>query len=147
MTNNEGGFTLIEIFITLSLFALLSSIVISIPNGMYHKILLKSAAAEIKEALYLSRQLSLDESREYCVELMEDKFRVREDKAEGKIVLTQEFNKGISGIKDPKNRISYNRSGETGYGKFVLINKKGQKIHIEILIGTGRVRISDIYTD
>ena len=147
MAKNRNGFTLIEVLVILALLTLLSSIVVSIPNNMYHKVLLKSAAVEIREALYLSRQLSLDESREYCVELMEDKFRVKEDKSGGKIVLTQKFNDNISGVKGPKNRISHNRSGETSYGKFVLINKKGQKICIEVLIGTGRVRISDIYID
>ena len=147
MAKNRNGFTLIEVLVILALLTLLSSIVVSIPSNMYNKILLKSSAVEIREALYLSRQLSLDESREYCVELMEDKFRVKEDKSGGKIVLTREFNKNISGVKDPQNRISHNRSGETSYGKFILINKKGQKICIEVLIGTGKVRISDIYVD
>ena len=50
MTNNEGGFTLIEVLITLSLLLALSSIVISTPSNVYHRILLKSTAIEIKEA-------------------------------------------------------------------------------------------------
>lgn len=147
MTNNENGFTLIEVLVTLSLFVILSSIAVFAPSGIYHRILLKSTAVEIREALYLSRQLSLDESRSYCVELLEDKFRLREHVGGGRIVLRQEFNKNISKFKNSQDRISYNRNGETSYGKFTLANKKDQKIDIEILIGTAKIRISDIYTD
>lgn len=145
MTNNESGFTLIEVLVTLSLFAILSSIAISSPGGMYHRILLKSTAMEIKAALCLSRQLSLDESKSYCVELIRDKYKVTEDVFGGRVVLTQKFGKGISVFEDSRSVISYNRNGETSYGKFILINKKGQKIDIEILIGTARIKISDIY--
>lgn len=145
MANNKNGFTLIEVLITLSLFAILSSIAIIIPNNIYHKTLLKSTAVEIKEALCLSRQLSLDQSKSYCVELLDDKFRVREHIVGGKIVLSQQFDKKISRSGKSGNRVSYTRDGETSYGKFILVNKKGQKIDIEVLIGTGKIRISDIY--
>ncbi len=145
MMDNKNGFTLVEILITLSLFVILSSIVVSVPSNTYHKILLKSTAIEVKEALYLSRQLSLDESKSYCVELLGDKFRVREHIKDGEIVLSQQLGKNIS--KSPKSeyRIAHSRDGETSYGKFILVNKRGQKIDIEVLIGTGRIQISDIY--
>lgn len=143
--NTENGFTLIEVLVALSLFVILSSIAISTPGSMYHRILLKSTATEIKEALCLSRQLSLDESKSYCVELIGDKFRVREDVIGGKVVLTQKFGKNISVFEGSKNIISYNRNGEASYEKFTLIDKKGQRIDIEILIGTARIEISDIY--
>lgn len=145
MANNKNGFTLIEILITLSLFAILSSIVITIPSNIYHKILLKSTAVEIKEALCLSRQLSLDESKSYCVELLDDKFRVREHITGGKVVLNQQLDKNISKSEKSDYRIAHSRDGETSYGKFILVNKKGQKIDIEVLIATGKIRVSDIY--
>ncbi len=145
MTNNEDGFTLIEVLVTLSLFAILSSIVIFAPSNIYHRVLLKSTAIEIKEALQLCQQLSLNESKEYCVELIGDEFRVREYVSGGKTVLIQQFNKNISVSKESQDRISYNRNGETSYGKFILVNKKDKKIFIDTLIGTGRARVSDIY--
>lgn len=145
MANNKNGFTLLEVLIALSLFSILSLITVSTPSGIYDRTLLKSTAIEIKGALQLSQQLSLDESKEYCVEIVGDKFRVREHINGGKVVLTQKFDKNISVSSESQDRISYNRNGETSYGKFILINKKGQKIIIDTLIGTGRVRISDIY--
>jgi prepilin-type N-terminal cleavage/methylation domain-containing protein len=143
--DNKNGFTLIEVLVALSLFVILGSIVFSVPSNIYHKILLKSTAVEIKEALCLSRQLSLDESKSYCVELLEDEFRVREHITGGGIVLNQQFGKNISKSQKSEYRIAHSRDGETSYGKFILVNKKGQKIDIEVLIGTGRIRISDIY--
>src|SRR5690606_18722814 len=106
---------------------------------------LKSTAMELKSALQLSQELSIDESREYCVELIDDTFRVREFVARGRIVFTRKFDKNILVHKGSQNRIAYNRHGETQYGKFILVNRKGEKIEIDTLIGTGKVRISDIY--
>ncbi|HZK57883.1 MAG TPA: prepilin-type N-terminal cleavage/methylation domain-containing protein [Clostridia bacterium] len=146
MINNKNGFTLIEVLVTLFLFSIIALIVISPPSNMYYRILLKSTAIEIREALYLSQQLSLDECKSYCVELIEgNKFRVREHVTGGKVVSIQEFNKDISVSEESDKRISYTRSGETNYGKFILVNKKGRKIGIDALIGTGKVRILDIY--
>ena len=145
MTNKEKGFTLIEVLIILALLAILGSIGVSITSNVYHRVLLKSTAVQIKEALQLAQQLSLNESKEYCVELINDKFRVREYVKNGKVVLIQQFNKNILVSKESQSRISYNRNGETSYGEFVLINKTGQKIVIDTLIGTGKVRISNVY--
>lgn len=145
MTSNERGFTLIEVLVTLSLFGILSLITFSTPNKLYDNVLLTSTAREVKSALELSQQLSLDESKEYCVELIGDTFRVREYITRGRIVFSRNFDKNISIYKGSENRISYNRHGETQYGKFILVNKRGRKINIDTLIGTGKVRISDIY--
>ncbi len=145
MTDNEKGFTLLEVLVALSLFGILSLITISTPNRLYDRTVLTSAAMEVKSALQLSQQLSLDESREYCVEFIGDTFRVREYVARGRVVLSRKFDKNISVYKASQSRISYSRHGETQYGKFILVNKKGEKIDIDILIGTGKIRISDIY--
>lgn len=146
MSNNEKGLTLIEVIIALSLFAILSFISISTPSNIYDRTLLKSTAIEIKSALNLSQQLSLDESKEYCVEIVGDnRFRVKEYIKNGKIVLNQEFHKNILISSESDKRIFHNRNGETSYGKFILINKKGKKIIIDTLIGTGKVRISEVY--
>ncbi|MBU5677582.1 type II secretion system GspH family protein [Alkaliphilus sp. MSJ-5] len=145
MTDNEKGFTLLEVLVALSLFGILSLITISTPNRLYDRAVLTSTAMEVKSALQLSQQLSLDESREYCVEFIEDTFRVREYVVRGRVVLSRKFDKNISVYKASQSRISYNRHGETQYGKFILVNKKGEKIDIDTLIGTGKIRISDIY--
>ncbi len=145
MTTNDKGFTLIEVLITLSMLGIISLISISVPNEIHDKFLLKSTAAEIKSALELSQQLSLDESREYAVELLNDEYRVREFRVGGKIVLFKKLDINISVYKGSQNRIYYTRDGTTNYGKFILINDKDQKITIDTLIGTGKVRISNIY--
>ncbi len=145
MANNKKGFALIEVFVTLSLLAVLGSIVVFTPNNLYCDMLLKSTAVEIKEALQLAQQLSLDESREYRVNLTKNGFTVKEDMSNGKTVMARQFDKGILRSGESHKKITYNRNGETAYGKFILINKRGKKIIIEILIGTGRVRISDVY--
>lgn len=145
MIRNEKGFTLIEIMVTLSLISIISLIAISVPVNAYNETLLKSAALELKGALQLAQELSLDESRSYRVDLLENKFRLRQDVIGGRIVLVKQFDKNISIDKNSDRTISYNRNGETSYGIFILVNKKGRKITIDTLIGTGRVRISDIY--
>lgn len=145
MTNNERGFTLIEILITLSLFGIVSLISISIPNRLYHEILLKSTAIEIKSALELSQNLSLNESREYAVEFVDGGFRVKEYIHGGEIIFFKKLHKNISISSESQDRIYYTRDGTSNYGKFVLRNKKGDKIKIDTLIGTGKVRVSDIY--
>lgn len=145
MTDNEKGFTLLEVLVTLSLFGILSVITIGTPNRLYDRTLLTSAAIEVKSALQLSQQLSLNESKEYCVEFIGDTFRVREYVTRGRVVLSRKLDKNISVYKASQSRISYNRHGETQYGKFILVNKKGEKIDIDTLIGTGKIRISDIY--
>lgn len=146
MANNKNGFTLLEVLIALSLFSILSLIAISTPSGIHDRTLLKSTALEIKSALHLSQQLSLDESKLYCVQIVGgNRFRVKEDKAGGKIILTKQFHKNISVTSNSVDRISHNIHGETSYGKFILVNTKGDKIFIDTLIGTGKVRISDVY--
>lgn len=141
----EKGFTLIEVLIGLSLFSILSLIVINTPTRLYHKTLLKSTALEIKSALELSQNLSINESKEYCVEFISDEYRVREYVTRGRVVFSRSIDKNIFLHKGSQNRISYTRHGETQFGKFTLINIKGEKIDIDTLIGTGRVRVSDIY--
>jgi len=145
MIDNKKGYTLVELLVVLSLFSILSLISISTPNRIYDRVLLTSAAMEVKSALQLSQQLSLDESKEYCVEFIGDTYRVREYVIKGRVVLSREFDKNIATHKGSQNRIAFNRNGETPYGKFILVNKKGEKIDIDTLIGTGKVRISDIY--
>ena len=56
MTNKEKGFTLIEVLIILALLAILGSIGVSITSNVYHRVLLKSTAVQIKEALQLAQQ-------------------------------------------------------------------------------------------
>jgi len=145
MKSNEKGYSLVELLVVLSLFGILSSISIATPNKLYDRVVLTSAAMEVKSALQLSQHLSLDESKEYCVEFIGNRFRVREYVVRGRIVLSREFDKNIAVHNGSESRISHNRHGETQYGKFILVNKKGSKIDIDTLIGTGRVRISDIY--
>lgn len=145
MTKNEKGFTLIEVLIALSLIALLSTIAVFTPNDLYNDMLLTSTALKVKSALYLSQRLSLNESREYCVEIIGSNYRVREYVTGGKIILVENINTNISISKESDSRIFYTRDGTTKYGKFVFVNNKGKKINIDTLLGTGKVRISDIY--
>lgn len=145
VTNSEKGFTLVEVLVALSLFGLLSLITISTPGRLYDRVILRSTAREIKSALELSQQLSLDESREYAVEFIGNTFRVREYVINGRVMLSKTLDQSLSVSKESNERISYTRDGRTSYGKFVIVNRKGEKIAIDTLINTGKVRISAIY--
>lgn len=92
----------------------------------------------------MAQQLSIDESREYRVEILGDSFRVREDKFGGKVVYSKSLNPRISLLHGSDDRFKYNRHGNTGYGNLTIINKSGNKLKIEVMIGTGRVRISSL---
>lgn len=147
MDRRNKGFTLIEVLLTVSIITFLAFIVFPINSGIYDKLLLKSTAKEIRSALYLAQQLSIDESREYRIVFFENSFQIRESKFGGKVVYSQKINDRINLIKGPGcyDSVEYNRNGVTPYAKFLLSNKKGEKIAIDVLIGTGRVRISSVY--
>jgi len=138
------GFTLIEILLILSIMTIIFSIVIPINIGLYDRLLLKATAKEIKSSLHMAQQLSLDESRNYCVELFSSNFRVREQVVGGKIVYRQKIDDRIKVLTGYDHRITYNRDGNTAYGCFALENRQKDKIMIEVMIGTGRVRISSL---
>ncbi|ABW19172.1 hypothetical protein [Alkaliphilus oremlandii] len=142
---DRKGTTLFEIVIVVALISILCSIAFVNPMKLYHRAKLKAAALEIKEALKLSQQLSLNESKEYCVEVFKERYRVREYITGGIIVLSEKFDKTISVDRGSQNRIAYNRDGESKYGRFILTNNLGERIDIEVLIGVGSVRVSDIY--
>ena len=142
---DREGVTLLEIITVVSLISILCSIALVNPMKLYHRAKLKAAAMEIKEALKLSQQLSLNESKVYCVEVFKERYRVREYITGGVIVLSKDFDKEISMHRGSESRIEYNRDGETKYGKFILTNQLEERINIEVLIGAGRVRVSDIY--
>lgn len=143
--SNKKAFTLLEIILVLSLISLAVLITMPVSIDLHYRTLLRSTAIEIREALLLAQALSLDESKEYCVEIIGGKFRVREYINGGRIVLAKKLDKNIYIPSNSHERISYNRNGETGYGKFILKNRQGKTITIDTLIGTGRVRVSDIH--
>ncbi|ABR48636.1 hypothetical protein Amet_2483 [Alkaliphilus metalliredigens QYMF] len=141
MNNNEKGFTLIEIIITLSIIAIMGAMAFPSYRGFYNEIALKTTAQEIESALHLAQQRSIDESREFCVELIGNEIRVREYVFGGKVVFLQEMSPKIKVSTESLSRISYTRDGVSRYGAFVITNGKN-KAKVDTLIGTGRVRIS-----
>ncbi|AKL95281.1 prepilin-type N-terminal cleavage/methylation domain-containing protein [Clostridium aceticum] len=145
MLRNQRGFTLIELVITLFLLGILVSVTFPTYNGVYDRFLLQNTANEIKSALYLAQQYSLDESRDYCFELFQDIFRVREQKFGGRVVYRQKIDETIKVLPGYSSDATYNCHGTSSYSKFVLGNKKGEKIYIETMLGTGRARVSKIY--
>lgn len=150
LIKKNNGFTLIEIIVVLAIFGILLMIVFPISTKLYETILLETTANKIKSTLLLAQTLSLDQSKEYCVELSNNghSFRLREAIVEGRIVLVEELDKKIEfDKKQLYNTIKYNRNGITSYGKFIIKNKQEQMIDIETYIGTGRVNISKIYKE
>ncbi len=142
---NRKGFTLIEITVVLALIAILAGI--AMPNyfTMQERLKLTTTASEVESAVLLAKQLSRDECREYVVELTASRFSVRENRLGSQRIFSQNYPAGIKRASTSVNRITVNRDGLTGYGKFVLENSRKNRIDIEVHIGTGRVTISNIY--
>ncbi|SNR86568.1 competence protein ComGD [Anaerovirgula multivorans] len=145
MLSNNKGFTLIEILLVVTIITLFGFMIFPMNRGLYDRFLLEATAKEIKSALHIAQQLSIDESRNYCVEVFEKSFRVREHKIGGKVAYSQKIDDRIKVMPGYDHRINYNREGTTSYGIFVLSNKQEDKIKLEVLLGTGRVRISSLY--
>ncbi|NLM03584.1 MAG: hypothetical protein GX214_00990 [Clostridiales bacterium] len=137
--------TLIEVLLVTAIIGLLFTCIFHIGEKVWDNHLLKITANEIKSALYLAQQLSIDESRDYGLELLTDNFRIREQVFRGRIPFRQEINSRIKVMPGSSPRVIYNRHGNSNYGFFILTNKHGMKIKIEVMIGTGKVQISDIY--
>ncbi|MDW7670633.1 MAG: prepilin-type N-terminal cleavage/methylation domain-containing protein [Bacillota bacterium] len=139
------GYTLMELIVVLAVLALFMGI--AFPSFFAHRdrVLLKTTAAELESSLMLARQLSMDENREYVVELMKSQFRVRQNWAGAPAVVSIDYPPGIKRNVGSHTQVVYGRDGLTGYGKFVLENRRKQRMMVEIHIGTGRVTVSDIY--
>ena len=139
------GFTMLEIILVLAILGLMLSI--ALPSGLtiYQRTLLRNTANEIESALVMARQLSMDESKQYEVLLSDTRFGIRESISTGKRVRSWDYPKGIRKAVTSDDRISFNRRGVTGYGKFTIENTRKDRVDIEIHIGTGRVVLSDVY--
>lgn len=142
---NGKGFTLIEVLVVISIIGIFASMAVPVNNHLYHRTLLENTANEMKSALYLAQQMSLDESREYGFEVYKDIFRIREHKLRGDVVYVREINPRIKVVAGKGKNVIFNRHGETAYRLFILENKQGNTIKIEVMIGTGRVRMTKDY--
>lgn len=134
--------------VVIGIMSIFSSFAVPASINMYEKILLETTANKIKSALLLARQLSVDESKRYCVELVNNstEFRLKEAVFKGNIILREKVNDRIKfEFTDKHHKITYNRNGETNYNKFIISNRGGKTIEIETLIGTGRVRLLKMY--
>ena len=141
----QRGFTMLEVMLVLVIFGLMASI--ALPNGLsiYQRTILRNTANEIESALVMARQLSMDESKPYEVLLSENRFSIRESSFTGKRIKSWDYPNGIVKAVASDDNISFNRNGVTGYGKFTIGNRRGERVDIEIHIGTGRVALSDVY--
>jgi len=141
----RDGYTLLELVLVVAILGLLMSIAFPNLAAIHQQTQLKTTAAELESALQLARQLSADESREYVVELTNEQFHVRENRLGSPLIFKQMLPRGIERSPGSIQRVTYNRHGLTGYGLFVMNNRRGQCIDIEVHIGTGRVTVSDLY--
>ena len=141
---NSKGYTLLEIILVLALLSLLISI--SFPDlfAMRQRTLLQTTASELSGAVMLARQLSGDEGREYVVEMTSLRMLVRPNRFGSKAVLSLPYPEGLKRGDGSTERVTFNRKGQSHYGKFILENGRKQQIHVEVHIGTGRVTVSDI---
>lgn len=143
--SNASGFTLLEMIIVMALLSILLSIAYPNISTHHQKLVLTTTAQELESAIKLARQLSADEDREYVVELTSGRFSVRENRVGSERVLSQHYPNGIERNAASDQRLVVNRDGLTGYCKFVLENRRKQKIDVEVHIGTGRVSVSQVY--
>jgi len=85
---------------------IVSTVVFPIYTGFQNELVLKTTANEIMSALHLAQQSSIDESREYCVEFIGSRIRVREYKVGGRIIFIKDMNPRIEVSKESFTRIS-----------------------------------------
>lgn len=145
MIANKKGLTLIELVLVSFMVSLFFLLTFPMNNKLHDRYLLTSTAKEIRSTLYLAQQMSMDESRDYGVELFQESYRIRDQIFNGKILHREKIDDRIKVMPGNSPRITYNRHGNTSYGYFVLSNRQGEKIKIEAMIGTGKIKISNIY--
>ena len=138
------GYTLLEMVIVLALLALMMGVVFPDFFVQRDRILLGTTARELESACRLARQLSMDESREYVVELSSSRFSVRENWTGSQRVISSDYPAGIMRGTGSHDQAVFGREGLTGYSKLVLENRRKQYIEVEVHIGTGRITVSEI---
>ncbi len=145
LIKGNKGFTLIEVLLVTFIIALIVAVTYPINKKVLNRAMLKTTATDIENALLLAQQLSIDESKNYCVEWVGDTFRVREKVLGGSIIYRQKIDKNIKIVNGSDGSITYNREGITSYGKFIIANRYRDEISIEVLIGTGQIKVKSTF--
>jgi len=138
---DNRGFTLIELILVIAFLGILFTMTNSFVNYK-GQLLLNTTAYEVRNAMQLAQQLSIDETRSFSFEVVGRDYIVKENLVSGREVLKKEFPKEISVDPASNQRVSFNRNGVTNYSVFILKNNRGNGIKIETLIGTGRVLVT-----
>ena len=76
--NNKKGFSLLELILVISIISTLFFIMFPAYKNIQQRQLLWATAYEMKSDAYLAQQLSLDQSRQYAIEIFENRYRIRE---------------------------------------------------------------------
>lgn len=139
---NRKGLTLIELIVVISILGILFSFVVGIKNDYREGLVLKLTAYEIRNALQLAQQLSIDETRSFNFEIIGRNYLVKENLINGREVLRKTLPNEIKVDKSSNQRVTFNRHGVTNYSIFTIYNNKGDKVRIETHIGTGRTLIN-----
>ncbi|MBB6216609.1 competence protein ComGD [Anaerosolibacter carboniphilus] len=145
LMENRKGFTLMEVLIVISILGILSTMLLPTYSKLYETYILRTTAIKVKGLLNLGQELSIDESRRYCIEIINDKFRLREQDILGKTIDTIILDKRIKILPGSDYEVVYNRDGTSSFARFILGNTHGERTDIEVSIGTGRVRIINRY--
>ncbi len=141
----KKGYSLMELVLVLALLSIVAGV--AIPNVMayQHRMWLTTTAKELESAILLAKQLSIDEDREYVVELGNHRFSVRQNYANATRVISTTYPAGVTPASTSQRQLVITRGGLTSYVKFILENRRHQRIDVVIHIGTGRVERSALY--
>ncbi|MDR5658209.1 prepilin-type N-terminal cleavage/methylation domain-containing protein [Serpentinicella sp. ANB-PHB4] len=142
MMKNNCGYTLIELILVLSILGIILTLANPINLNFYHDTSLKNLAEEVRSAKQMAQQLSIDESRSYRFEIVDNTYRIRENFSLSEVVFQNRIPRGIEIESKNRNYVVYSRSGTTNYLQLTFRNQRGKRVQVETLIATGRVQIN-----
>ena len=141
---NNRGFTLIELICVICILGIVTTLFVCMNVNARDSFALKNTSYEIRNALQLAQQLSIDECQSYRFEIIGRDYIVKQDFLTGREVLRKNLLDGINVCPTSNQYVTFNRNGVTTYSSFTFKNKFGNGVRVETLIGTGRVQIINI---
>ena len=104
---NDKGFTLVELLVVLAILGILLSFSVGFNNNYKERLVLEITAYEIRNALQLAQQLSIDESRSFNFEIIGRDYLVKENLLTGRVILRKTLPDEIRVKKSEQVELSF----------------------------------------